>query len=234
MTNHEVNIFNMMSAVQAVLTENEAFTAEIPVFAETITDFSASLEAIKATDMAYKNATPGKTQEKHNAEEEVMKELLPIKSALYMLAVKQKDEELKALAGISGYGLQQLREIDFMQKSMAICNAAEARTADLVPYNITLEKITLLTTKINNLNNALSKQDTGFASKSALRKQLHNDFDHADEILKEHLDTLMELERQAHLEFYNKYVSARVILDLGGGHNGGENPPVDPPANPAA
>jgi hypothetical protein len=47
------------------------------------------------------------------------------------------------------------------------------------------------------------------------RTNLDTAFDNADEILKDELDTFMELVRTKNNDFYNQFQAARVVKDLG-------------------
>ena len=56
---------------------------------------------------------------------------------------------------------------------------------------------------------------------------LHNASPATDEILKEELDTIIELVKSRDTEFYNQYRAMRVIKDLGGGHTTKHDSVVD-------
>ena len=87
--------------------------------------------------------------------------------------------------------------------------------------------LTGLQEKIDAFGEALNGKDTGFTNRSALRKELNEKFDAADELLKEHFDTLVELVRKSNTLFYDRYFAARGIKDLGIGKKE-EEKPVEP------
>ena len=75
----------------------------------------------------------------------------------------------------------------------------------------------------------------GFNARSALWKSLNSGFDKLHEIVIVHLDAIAECTREEDVDFYNKYKTARVIIDRGGSHGGnsGTNtPPENPPTPP--
>ncbi|MFA6978189.1 MAG: hypothetical protein WC209_02610 [Ignavibacteriaceae bacterium] len=233
MTNREENRYNMFKAVEAVLAANTVVTSTIPVFEETITGLHEKIEAIKATDIEFTNATSGKTSVVHVKEDEVMKAFLPVKSALYDYAVKEKDEELKSLAGISESKLKRLRDSERRLKIKSIYDTAVLNTANLQAYGITAETLSALGGKITALENSAANKTTGHTNKSALRTKLDDLFESTDELIKERLDNQVELLREKETAFYNQYFAARVVYDLGGspdkpGNGGGTTPPPPP------
>lgn len=229
MTNHEENKLNMFNSVLAVLNEHETAVSEIPALAETITQFQSEVTAIVETDNQYGQSTSGKTAEKNVAVEEAIVCLLPVRAALYALALKNKDEELKAVSSSTESYLKKLRDVELVKTAEQILQTAQQRINGLTPYKITSEKLTALKNKIDAVKSKGGKKDTGFSNKSALRKSLTEKFDNADEILSEHLDTMMELVRQDNVQFYNQYFSARVIKDLGAGRKTTDTPPPPEP-----
>lgn len=225
MTNHEENKLNMFNAVLAVMKEHETVVTEIPALAEATAQFQSEVTAIEETEMQYGQSTSGKTAEKNVAVEEVIVYLLPVRAALYALALKKKDEELKAVSSSTESFLKKLRDVELVKTADEILQAAQQRINDLAPYKITADKLTALKDKIDAVKSKGGKKDTGFSNKSALRKLLTEKFDSADEILSEHMDTMMELVRPDNTQFYNQYFSARVIKDLGAGRKITDTPP---------
>jgi predicted transcriptional regulator len=68
--------------------------------------------------------------------------------------------------------------------------------------------------QINDYDTTLSSKESKAAESKAARAALTQQFQEVDEILKEDIDTLMELMKQRNKEFYNQYQAARVIKDL--------------------
>lgn len=224
MTKHELNILNMFNAVGAVCSKNKDSYADMPAIVETVTAFNNAVTKVEETNKQYLSASAGRTSTKNFAEEELLESLMPVKSALYSLAVKTKNEEMKVLTADSEYHLRRMRDGEFLNKAQMIKAEAQKRIADLTGYKITAEVLTDLEERIVDFTNALSGKDTGFANRSALRKELSEKIEEANTILKEHLDSLIELIRKSNPIFYNEYYSARVIKDLGASHKTPEEP----------
>lgn len=227
MTRHETNKYNMYKAVAAVMESNSTLLTEYPVFGEALSSFKESITQIDTVDKKYLTATDGKTKTKSNAEDDLLEEIMPIKSALYALAITTKNEELKVLTVDSEWTLKKMRDAEFLKKAELIKKEATARLTALAPYKITEAMLAGLQEKIDAFGEALNGKDTGFTNRSALRKELNEKFDAADELLKEHFDTLIELVRKSNTLFYDQYFSARGIKDLGMGRKE-EEKPVEP------
>ena len=157
---------------------------------------------------------------------------MPVKSALYALGSKTNNEPLKALSIDSEATLRRMRDVDFLSKAEDIRGEAAKYLTDLAPYKITEVELTELQEKISAFKAGLGGQDTGIADRSALRKQLSAKFDEMDDLFEESLDHLIELVRKNNRLFYDKYITARGIRDLGGRKKTAEDKPEEntPPA----
>lgn len=230
MNRHETNKANMGAAVAALFDEENEILTEFTVLAQPVAKLKTILAEIGTVDKKYIFATGGKTSTKLNAEEELLEDLMPVKNALYGLANKTGNQALKNLTGDSESGLKKMRDADFLKRAEAVHEAAVNNLADLDIYKITAPVLAELKEKIDGLSLAIGGQDTGYADRSALRKQLSSKFDELDLLLYEELDNLIELLRKSNKLFYDKYFSARGIRDLGGGRKTIEGNGVKVPA----
>ena len=125
-----------------------------------------------------------------------------------------------------------LSENDFKSTMNSILDEARNNTAAIsVSHKITADQIAAAQAAVDGVTKKSGDKDTSFNDRSALRKNLTADFDNTDDLLINRYDKDMELIRASNVDVYNKYKSARVIKDLGGSHNGGEDtPPQTPPA----
>lgn len=143
---------------------------------------------------------------------------MPIKSALYALGIATGNEELKSLSVGSESSLKKMRDSEFLAKCKMIKKEAVTRLTDLAPYKITEGMLTELQEKIDGFEEALGGKDGGLTNRIALRKELSEKFDEADEIIEHEIDTMMELMRKSQPLFYYQYQAARTIKDLGSSH----------------
>ena len=217
MTKSEENKLSMLEAVYALLQGNTDKTATIPAFAEGETGLQTLIQKIKDTNSQFKNLAAGKTATKHAAEDSLVEAVLEVSR-------RNKDEELKVKAGINISDLRGMRDTELAGKCQDIATAAADMADELVNYGITADKLTELNNKIAAYQTALGAQESGLAERTAARQALSDLFKQTDELLKEELDSLMELFRNSETDFYNQYQAARVIRDLGIRHGTNTDP----------
>lgn len=224
MTKSEENKLSMLEAVYALLQGNTDKTATIPAFAEGETGLQTLIQKIKDTNSQFKNLAAGKTATKHAAEDSLVEAVLEVSNSLFVIARRNKDEELKVKAGINISDLRGMRDTELAGKCQDIATSAADMADELVNYGITADKLTELNNKIAAYQTALGAQESGLAERTAARQALSDLFKQTDELLKEELDSLMELFRNSETDFYNQYQAARVIRDLGIRHGTNTDP----------
>ena len=229
MTNHEDNKFNMYKAVNAVLEDNKTAYADIPILTEEKEELCADIERIKGHELDLQTAIKGKTSDKHTSKETAVSLLIPIKSALHSYGSKAKKAELIDITGDTEYELGRMDENKLQTTATAILDKAAENVASLVSRKITDEVISAARTAFADMETKSDKKDSGFTDRSAARLALTRDFADTDELLGHSMDMDIELIRKDHIDVYNKYFSARVIKDLGGGHSSSPDTPPAPP-----
>jgi hypothetical protein len=233
MKKHEENKQTMYDAVLSLLTANGDKTGTLPVFAESFTKFKAAREAIKTRAIAMNSATEGKTATKRAAEDDLVDAIIRVSSALFSLGRKNNDLELQSRAKIERSTLQRMRDTELVVKGTEVYQLAEKFRAELEPYTITNEEVDTFKTKVNAFETSLGTREAGMAMRGGARQSLTEDFVSTDDILEMELDKHMELLKKDFPQFYDEYLAARVIKDMGIRHND-EEPPPEPPAPPTA
>lgn len=218
MTRHETNKRGMYRALGAVFQSNVLLISDFTVLNTSVNKLNTLVEQIDEVNEKYLLAVGGKTEAKNLAEEKLLEEVMPIKSGLYALGIAGGNEELKALAAGSESSLKKMRDGDFLGKCKVIKKEAVTRLADLALYKITESMLTELQERIDEFEETLNSKDSGLTNRSALRKEMSQKFDAADEIIEHELDTMMELVKKSEPLFYDQYQAARGIKDLGSTH----------------
>jgi gas vesicle protein len=208
----------MFNSVIGVYVKNQSVFAGYPAITECETELEGNAKEIVNINSQYMNATSGKTNKKNSFFDTLIAAAVPVKSALYAYAVRNKMEELKAKTSLTESDLKRLS----VSELLTYCNTylTEARTnlTALANYKITAEKLNVLETKINDLKETDSDKSSSFTSKSALRKMLTEKFRDTSALLNEQYDHVMEVVKEEHEDIYMEYFAARVIKDLGGSH----------------
>jgi hypothetical protein len=220
MTRLETNNLNMGNAVTALFDNEPQVITDCPSFGEPVTNLKRIIRQAQDIDKKFSTATGGKTPSKYNAEDNLLEDLMPVKSALNALACKTQNEELKALSSESEASLKRLRDAEFLKIAETIKDEAVKYLPQLSIYQITEADITHLQQMIDSYKSAIGGRDTGLSSRSAYRKELTLKLDELNKLFEEELDNLIELLRKKNRLFYDKYQSARGIKDLGKSHKG--------------
>lgn len=218
MTNHESNTRNMYNSVIGVYKKNQSVFAGYPAIAECETEFEGYVGEIENLNSQYENSTSGKTSKKNSFIDVLVTAVVPVKSALYAYAVKNKLEELKAKTSLTESELKHLPVAELLHNCKIYLSEARTNLSALANYNVTDAKLTALETKIGELKETETEKSSSFSSKSSLRKMLTEKFRDATDLLTEQYDHVMEVIKEDHEDIYEEYFAARVIKDLGGSH----------------
>ncbi len=234
MTNDQLNQFGMFRRVNSTLTEKAAVITSIPSLNEQATLFAENLADIKATAIKYNDAAKGKTKLKHNAIDEMVDEVIPLKAVLKSYAKQNNDEVLLAKVSVSPSVLRAgLRDEERTNILEDIIAEAESHPEVMANSSITPEMVAAVRAKYDALMNAAAEQDTGFNSRKALRISLGEKIRNENELLRNHLDELIELIKKSDKQTYDQYFAARVILDYGGKISIEEDAPAENTEQPA-
>lgn len=228
MTKSEENKFSTYRVVLSVLDENQTAVATLPALSSAVTNFKTLVSDISVRDTEYTTSISGKTRAKNLVEDELIDILIPLAESLNAYASRNKIEDLKAKSKVSRTKLKGMRDTDMISKVRLIHGLLDSNIAVLSDFGITSVKVTDLLNKIIEYEAALGVKETSFATKSATRQTLSQLFDQADLVLKTEIDALMENFKAGNKMFYDQYRSARVIKDLGLGHEEVPAPPTPP------
>lgn len=223
------NKLTMYEGVITLLENNTEIVSPIGAFVTTREDFKAAVEQIRAKGQEKREATRGKTQTKHDAEDVLVNALLEIASPLYSFARRAKMNEVMEICDVTEYKLRRLRDTELESIANSIQARSAANAAGLTAYGITEAMITGLAEKIAAYHNALGERESGVATRVGVTKTLAELFKQADELLYDDMDRIVERLRTSNAEFYTMYLGARVVKDLGIRH---EEQPTPPPSTP--
>ncbi len=211
---HE-NKKTMYEAVATILNENSDKTTTVPAFADSITEFSNVMSEIEKKSAEVSDITTGKALAKSAAATTLIDGLVPMCAALFSMARKNNDTELKAKTDLSEYSFRRLRDTDLKAKAQEIIGLANANIANLAPFSVTQDKLTQLQTALDAYSNALGDRAGSVSQRIGANATLWDLFTQADEILQEEIDKHMEHLRADYPEFYEAYFNARRIRHEG-------------------
>lgn len=215
MTKKEENKMTMYAGVISVAHENESVIEKVPALKEAFKSFADATEQIEKHDRMYKSVSAGSTAAKSTAAEDLIERAMPVANALYVYGRKSNNEQLKSECGLFESHFRKVRDTELAQKVSRILELVAAHKEALVQFGVTDEQIRSLDQAAARYRELLGRKEEKHAEAKVSREALFDAFDRADDILREDVDSLMELVKAGNPDFYNRYYAARMIRDLG-------------------
>lgn len=215
MTNNEINKNMMYIAIGNIFQKYAAAISQIPFFNEYYQHFQNLQQSLNLKNNIYLHIKKGTTADKENKKAELIEELLTKSNTLFLLARKNNNENLKAIARQSKSGLHKLRDFQLLNYADLLSKELQSNLESLKDFNMDAKVIEELNLKIKAFNISLNIKDTTQATGKASRKELKLLFKQIDDVLRHELDKSMELLRHTHKDFYQEYRAARIVKDLG-------------------
>ena len=220
MKKSEKNKVTMYNAVNAVLSQHQTSIDSIAPLADAVNSFKRVILEITRRDQEFSDVL-GVTAAKNNALDSMTGKAYTISNALYAMARKTGNLELRDASSVSLSDFNKLRENELVQCIQRILSLAWANADAIVAYTITAEKITSLQQSLEQYRKLADGKDNKYAKSKAAREMLFDLFATAGEILKEDIDVMIELVKTTDGDFYSRYKAARTIKDLGGSQKSG-------------
>jgi len=232
MNTKQQNKLAMYLAVKAVCDSNNSTWQSLAAFADAYTDFTSHVSNIQTLAQSQIQDTSGITQDKKQAKLAMSQSALSVANSVHAYAVKTNNNDLAAKTDFTLSDLSKERDNQSAEDCQNIHDLASTNLAALAGYGVTAATLTALQTAIAAFNTSIGKKTTTSASGKTTTGGLSAEFAAADLALEEELDKLIGQFAAANATFVSDYNNARNIIDLGGGHNGGDNPSSPPPAPP--
>ena len=224
----------MHNSVDALLGANKSKTDEVPALAGQIATFQADVDDLADEHLANKNATSGTTQSKWTAEDDLITSLLKVVKPMKTIAKVRKDPALADIVNVSDTSLRHSRENELVVTAKSIyAEAIKLAPEEMAAYGITAAELTALAAKIDAYDKSIGGRESSVEVRKGTRHSIIGKYNQVESDL-EDIDNSMERLKEKYPEFYNEYVSARIIKATGGGHKA-KNAPTQtkPPEDPS-
>lgn len=228
MRDREINLLKTFQRIDAEFDSSITIVNTLQALAAKHSELKTKIELIIQADTVVISPNKGKTAAKNSVKSEAIELCITAVGALFSYASDKQNVQLKEESDISGWKLKQLRDIQLPIKIQAIITLMTPYINELKNYGFTNADLENLTNKLNELQAKHDAKNLGIGSKSAARKTLDKLFIETNELL-EVIDRLMLKFKKSEVDFYNRYMSARNVEDLGGGHKEKPEPPPAPP-----
>ena len=222
MTDRQENKLSMYLATNAVLGANNTTWAGVPAFVISQGLFNDKISAISKARQIQETETTGVTEDKAQAREAAVVKATVVAAGVFAYASFEDNNTLKEQVNYSPSELRRSRDTILADRLRLIFNTANDNAAAILDYGISAADLIELDDLTTAYEELLQSPRQAIGERSTAKQELEQLFTDGDKILKEQIDKLMELYRTTEVTFYNKYKSARVIIDLGKG--GGSDP----------
>lgn len=208
------NRLSMFEAVHSYLRENESAFAETTELVEAMNTLRAKINTIMELDDLKSNVSKGRTSLKNETRDTAITAGNALAGAIYAHAKKTKNVMLADKTSITISRLESIRDIELVLFLNSVKDLATEYLQALSGFGITGEKFEEYKQKFNLYFEALTSRESSRAKRIGASKALVTNFSETEELLKS-IGKLVEAYRDDNIQFFNGYVAARSIKDLG-------------------
>lgn len=214
MNKNQINQKEMFDTVVSFLDTNSDKWSSIPKVGEFKNQFSDVIAQISDTQQAQQEAQVFLGKNKTQVKSIVAQKADILNDSLEAFALVTGNAELANKMATSYSELNRMRNADFVTAITAIIGAAEANLEVLqTEYGVTAEQIEGLKSDFDEFL-AISGQPRAYRVASVqATKGLEQLFEEAKDILDDKLDKIMSIFKRRDTNFYNGYITARVVID---------------------
>ena len=217
MNTKDSNKHRMWTSVRGTLASQEADATwtTIPKMVLAVEEFDLVIAGV-AKQIEITILPAGAAASKKAAKAALVLSAHEVAAATHAYATETGNVELAAEVDFSSTELAKGRPASVVARANRIGALADENIVALAEYNITQEKLTVLTAKAEAFAAVSSKPRQGVAKKAAANKALPRLLKQGQNILARRVDRLMVQFKESAPEFYAEYKSARKIVDQPG------------------
>ncbi len=215
MNTKQENKLSMYETVLELFSNNPAIVALILAFSNAATTFTNKVALLQAQVALQTAIITGVAAAKKTRKTALIDQMLFIIGALRAYAKATGDDELFNFVNYKRYKLEAQADTVLTQLANSIKDKANLHLAALADYGITAVVMAAYQTAITNYALFVPKPRTARVSKKTVTKNIKDLIKQIDELLLDELDALAIQFKVANADFYNNYLSSRIIIDLG-------------------
>jgi hypothetical protein len=215
MTTKQENKLSMYETVLELLINNPAIVALVLAFSNAATAFATNVSLLQQQVALQTAIITGVATAKKARKKILIDILLVIVGAIRAYAKATNDDELFAFVNYKKYKLEKMPDTVLVQLANNIKEKVILLLPSLGDYGITPVVMATFDTAISNYSLFVPKTRTARINKKTITKNIRDYITLIDTILKDELDALAIQLKAPHADFYNNYLSARIIIDLG-------------------
>jgi hypothetical protein len=207
------NKLKMYQSVIEVCRDHQSLWENIPGFVSNLEEFENRVAILRQRSGIQKNITSGVSAGKRDNLERLFDHLLIVQGALWVYGNTINDFQLMERNKVTISELRRLNITELDLHLSTVLKDLEDHAPSLVAFGITPEYATETMGMINAGSNHATRPRMAIIERKMMTQSLSTITHELDILLKFRLDKLMLLFRVLNADFYNRYTSARVIVD---------------------
>ena len=209
------NFLKMVAGLFNFLDGQSTVTAKIPAFGRAIAEGKIKLNEIEiaATDMGEK--ATGKTGEKNDIENGLIKMLVKISNGLYAYGDESNNPELIEKSGTSAGRMRKMKDADLATFAKARVQLVGANLTELADFGITAEDLTKTNLLIEQFESINAEITSKLKSRAGASKDVEAMVDALEGLVENRLDKYAEMLSEENSSFYNAYAATRNVYNYG-------------------
>lgn len=216
---YEQNQWKMYQMVHSVCEQEQALWTPIIAFGTSFGVFSGKMGLIQDLEHKQTQLTIGKSEEVEKLREQVAKSAKKIVSGLRVYSRAAGNATLEAAMNIPLSRIEKSKPVVIMEYLDRILSAANTHAAQLANFGVTPQMISVYEAERNQLNDLLGTPRMAIIDRKQVTAELKELISEISTILRKELDPLVDVMKDDHPKFWQRYQNARVIVDYKGKKN---------------
>ncbi len=229
MKTRDVEKLTMFRTTEGVCEDNKEIVSTNLAFSAANTSFSNKIAEIISAAKAQGKVITGITTDKNVDKDDLVQAATNIAGLVFGYASGVKNFTLKEAVNYSYSDIDKLKGDLLVTKAQDIYDSANKNLSVLGYAGVTVDSLAAYKTKIEKYSKSLPSSRTAIAEKSTHTENVEDLVREANLILTEQMDKFIVNFNETYPAFVALYWSARIVINLGGGHK-----KQDPPANGGA
>lgn len=223
MDKKQMNKLRMFRVVQAVCNKQADVAGTVPAFVAAIGDLGNVIEKVESLQALHTTDHKGVTRDSNHIGEQLVEAILAVSGALHALGTDQANHTLVEKVNYTRSSFKKFQQSRRIAEGVTVLAEAKNRTAELVPAYLTEAIISQLETLLNEYRDAYTRPREVRVNKTTVTASLREAMKEGGNILTNRADRLAVQFRDTYPDFYQAYLKARIIEDLGTRHENGGN-----------
>ncbi len=230
MNRKQLNVSDMGASVSVYMDKNKTIWSGVKAIADAVNDVNTTLTGMADADKKQQSARKGAGEDKLSVRHDFEDQILLIADQLVAYGEATQNPKLVAQAETTLPTLDKLSAQDLIAAGKTYSDLATANLAALADYGIAQDDVTELDDLTASFGKVKTEPRDAVVEQSKQTGTVQGLTATLLTILRRRLDKLMTQFKRTNPEFYAGYLSARVIVDRGGG---GKKPTPPAPTTPA-